>query len=87
MGNLDAILKAVEKMKEMGCDEILIMPKNGMKAWDENGVEYTMMPSAQPEIIRCKDCTKRVICRTSNVWAVAPGDDWYCADAERRKDG
>lgn len=49
MGNLDVILKAVEKMKEMGCDEILIMPKNGMKAWDENGVEYTMMPSAQPE--------------------------------------
>ena len=43
-------------------------------------------PSAQPEIIRCKDCAKREYCRTSTVWAVAPNDDWYCADAERRTD-
>ena len=38
------------------------------------------------EIIRCKDCAKREHCRTSTVWAVAPNDDWYCADAERRTD-
>ena len=42
------------------------------------------VPSAQPEIIRCKDCKKREHCRTTNTWAVAPSDDWYCADAERR---
>jgi len=35
-------------------------------------------------VVRCKDCRKREICRTSTVWAVAPSDDWYCADAERR---
>ncbi len=40
----------------------------------------------QPEIIRCKDCAKHEYCRVSTVWAVAPGDDWYCADAERRTD-
>lgn len=34
------------------------------------------------EIIRCKDCKHREHCRTSTVWAVAPADDWYCADAE-----
>ena len=45
-----------------------------------------LVPSAQPEIIRCKDCGKREVCRTSTLWAVAPGDDWYCADAERRTD-
>ena len=45
------------------------------------------LPSEQSEIIRCKDCEKREYCRTSTVWAVAPGDDWYCADAERRTDG
>lgn len=45
------------------------------------------LPSAQPEIIRCKDCGKREVCRTSTVWAVAPSDDWFCADAERREDG
>lgn len=42
--------------------------------------------SIQPEIVRCKDCAKREHCRTSTVWAVAPNDDWYCADAERRTD-
>lgn len=38
------------------------------------------------KVVRCKDCVKREICRTTNIWAVAPGDDWYCADAERRTD-
>ena len=42
--------------------------------------------SVQPEIIRCKDCIKRDYCRTTNVWAVPPDDDWYCGDAERRTD-
>lgn len=45
------------------------------------------LPSEQSEIIRCKDCKKRVCCRTSSVWAVAPSDNWYCADAERRENG
>ena len=37
------------------------------------------------EVIRCKDCSKREICRTTNIWAVVPDDNWYCADAERRE--
>lgn len=44
------------------------------------------LPSAQPEIIRCKECGKREVCRTSTVWAVPPKDDWYCADAEKRRE-
>lgn len=44
------------------------------------------LPSAQPEIVRCKDCIKRELCRTSTTWAVAPKDDWFCGDAERRTD-
>lgn len=44
------------------------------------------LPSAQPEIVRCKDCKFHGLCRTSPKWAVAPKDDWYCADAERRTD-
>lgn len=43
-------------------------------------------PSAEPEIIRCRDCAKREYCRTSTVWAVAPNGDWYCADAERKEE-
>ena len=38
------------------------------------------------EIVRCKDCIFHGLCRTSPKWAVAPKDDWYCADAERRTD-
>ena len=46
----------------------------------------SQLPSAQPEIVRCKDCIKRDYCRTTNIWAVPPDDDWYCGDAERRTD-
>ena len=49
-----------------------------------NGIKQ--LPSAEPESIRCKDCKKREHCRTTNTWAVAPSDDWFCADAERRTD-
>ena len=38
---------------------------------------------AQADIVRCKDCFKREICRTTSMWAVAPSDDWFCADGER----
>lgn len=44
------------------------------------------LPAAQQEIIRCRDCVKRETCRTTNIWAVAPNDDWFCGDAERRTD-
>lgn len=37
-------------------------------------------------VVRCKDCAKREYCRTTNVWATVPDDDWFCADAERRSD-
>lgn len=33
----------------------------------------------QTDIIRCKDCSRWCICHRS--------DEWYCADAERIKDG
>lgn len=35
-------------------------------------------------VVRCKDCKKREICRTTNIWAIAPDDEWFCADGERR---
>ena len=54
---------------------------NGLKA----------LPSAQPEIIRCKDCkfyspmnreTKTGICNL--IMHQNFGDNWFCAGAERR---
>lgn len=60
---------------------------HGMKRMQRQAViELANLPSAQPDIVRCKECAKREICRTSNVWVAAPSDDWFCADAERRTD-
>ena len=51
------------------------------------------LPSAQPEIVRCKDCkfyspmnreTKTGICNLTIHQSF--GDDWFCAGAERRQD-
>ena len=51
------------------------------------------LPSAQPEIIRCKDCkfytpmnreTKTGICNL--IMHQNFGDNWFCAGAERRPD-
>lgn len=36
------------------------------------------------EVVRCKDCKNRDFCRTSNAWAVAPSDDWFCPKGERK---
>lgn len=56
----------------------------------------TSMPSAQPEIIQCKDCkhwthikrTKRYWCRTDDgLYDLNPSPDDFCSRAERRTDG
>ena len=51
------------------------------------------VPSAQPEIIRCKDCKHRYVDGENVRFNVCElnhnkvqSDDWYCADAERRDD-
>lgn len=47
-------------------------------------------PSAQPEIIRCKECKHRdpedKKCDSGHfiLWQLPRDDDWFCADAERR---
>lgn len=50
------------------------------------------MPSAQPEIIRCKDCKyrdenwRRVSVRWLPCMDVRTGSNWFCGSAERRTD-
>ena len=41
------------------------------------------LPSAQPEIIRCKDCLLTNICV---VYRYAKGDDGFCSWAERKEE-
>ena len=48
------------------------------------------LPSAQPEIIRCKDCkynTYSKKCLQPDSFFLVPADDFYCGYAERRTDG
>lgn len=49
-------------------------------------VHFRVLPSAQPEIVRCKDCVWRdgSICRNNDTmpWS----DDDFCSLAERRTD-
>ena len=52
------------------------------------------LPSAQPEIIRCKDCeygeqdeVGRWFCRSLGCQIGNEDGSGYCADAERRTDG
>ena len=41
------------------------------------------LPSAQPEIIRCKECIRHGVCRYEQLL----GLNGYCSQAERRTDG
>lgn len=47
------------------------------------------LPSAQPEIIRCRDCRKHrtLNCPFGITVFDAPDPDGYCYKAERRTDG
>lgn len=49
---------------------------------DELESSIALLPSAQPEIIRCKDCLMHGVCRFEQ----GLGLDGYCSQAERRTD-
>ena len=50
------------------------------RAWDGSRKVFETK-----ELIRCKDCKKREICRATNIWAVVPDDNWFCADGEKKE--
>ena len=59
-----------------------------LRAYDEIE-EIKALPSAQPEIIRCKDCKYNVSshkCLHPESFFLVPDDDFYCGYAERRTD-
>lgn len=54
--------------------------------WCDELVALRALPSAQPEIIRCKDCkhyNAGFECLIEG-YGLERNKDWYCADAERR---
>ena len=78
-------------------DAVAIPPEwDGMYIQDLNGrirEAIEQLPSAQPEIIRCKDCkyNDENWRRVSTVWLpcmdMRMGSNWFCGYAERREDG
>ena len=62
------------------------------KVTDEVVKGLKRLPSAQPEIIRCKDCKwrdenwRRVSVRWLPCMDVKTGGNWFCGSAERRTD-
>lgn len=81
---------AIDEITEYGSGDTIYMSVVELKRRIEH------LPSAQPEIIRCKDCRHAVDyyhdgdCYCSNPkWGLMYfGGSWefYCADAERRTD-
>lgn len=89
--------QAAEKWgREASDDVIKARSESCMATLVEMKLRIEKLPSAQPEIIRCKDCNNWDT-TWQNDWAknyhycpVIDGvrnGDWYCADAERRTDG
>ena len=60
------------------------------KVTDEVVKELKQLPSAQPEIVTCKDCRWRKDQSGSTAWlpcrAIVTPSDFYCGRAERRTD-
>lgn len=82
MSDLISRQEAIDALADMHCksDEDGYVWIIRSDAW----ARIDALPSVQPDIIKCKDCIKRDYCRTTNIWAVPPDDDWFCGDAERR---
>lgn len=77
----DAIMHFVKASKNYEC---------GMFDLAEVTHELWEIASAQPEIIRCKDCrwcedADGLICKNTASWVVATDYDFGCVCAERRQ--
>ena len=63
------------------------------EAYKELTNYFEDLPTAQQDIIRCKDCKyrdenwRRVSVRWLPCMEIRTGSNWYCGSAERREDG
>ena len=101
-----AAIDALKEHRALYCDntpdtfsKLSYVEKSRVDELDTAIATLVNLPSAQTEIIRCKDCKYRYIdevhgpsCEldTGDPYATgrnADEDNWFCADAERRTDG
>lgn len=76
---LDAV-RSMQTYKLHEGDNMLLVDKVEVQT------ELMTLPSAQPELIRCKDCvryqTERCFMHIERLWELKPDD--FCSQAERR---
>lgn len=85
------LTRQIERMKDVNRDDVIALIARQKPVDAVPREQYQRMVDTAASlteyignIVRCKDCNKRVLCRTSNIWATPPADDWFCADGERR---
>ena len=81
---LEAV-RAMQTYKLFEDDDMILVDKAEVQT------ELMMMPSAQPEIIYCKDCRNFHVEQNGEMWCgISKGHgidkDFFCADAERREE-
>lgn len=80
----DAINEALK------CRVIEVTPAHMLIDKTEMVTKLLALPSAQPEIIHCRDCRWRHDQNGSTAWlpcrAIVTPSDFYCGRAERRTD-
>ena len=77
--------------RQAAIDDIRTLKPDGLLV-DAKWIEMWLkqLPSAQPEIIRCKDCKYMIdigddlMCDNAKGWVVATASDFGCVLAERR---
>ena len=81
MNDLISRQAAIEALKRLPTWWAELDPEDAVSAIEN-------LPSAQPEIIRCKDCKHirhcgpgKAMCQDGKIHEL----DWYCADGERRE--
>ena len=91
-GELISKKAAIEALEKMSAN----YGKIGRREWhphiEECKAELSMLPSAQPEIILCKDCdwwTKQEdsLQGRCDRYGMYPTGYWYCAGARERREG
>ena len=93
MSDLISRQAAIDAIKKHRQDVFVMMDDCGFLSGLAKAMEIiSKLPSAQPEIIRCKDCKwkdenwRRVSVRWLPCMLIRPGDNWFCGCAERRTD-
>ena len=80
-----AAIDRINKQREHLCPDIYPQDKIGDAAYRICAEFIGRLPSAQPKIVRCKDCKWKQGSECVRFAEVRPFPDDFCSRAERRK--